>query len=266
MPSVGVRMVRSMLRAIARRTGRMPAESAAAPSVAVRPPLRADFVDSSVAELVVGHPKLADNIRILGERLGQIRSITEGRPVDALGQPIPWYTYPAIEYVERLALKGKRIFEFGCGHSTRYWCRRGASVTAVEHSREWFEEVTAFAGGANLLFRDERDSYVAALREAGVSFDVIVIDGVWRERCVDEAIARAAPHTVIILDNSDWYHAAGARLRDAGFLETSFSGFGPCNNYAWTTSLFFGPSRAQPLIALPPVPVGGIEAVRTDLW
>ena len=172
--------VRSMLRAIARRTGRMPAESAAAPSVAVRPPLRADFVDSSVAELVVGHPKLADNIRILGERLGQIRSITEGRPVDALGQPIPWYTYPAIEYVERLALKGKRIFEFGCGHSTRYWCRRGASVTAVEHSREWFEEVTAFAGGANLLFRDERDSYVAALREAGVSFDVIVIDGVWR--------------------------------------------------------------------------------------
>jgi len=83
---------------------------------------------------------------------------------------------------------------------------------------------------------------------------------------VDEAIARAAPHTIIILDNSDWYHEAGARLRTAGFLDISFSGFGPCNNYTWTTSLFFGPSKAQPPVVRPPVPVGGIQAVRTDLW
>jgi len=82
---------------------------------------------------------------------------------------------------------------------------------------------------------------------------------------VDEAIARAAPHTIIILDNSDWYHEAGARLRTAGFLDISVSGFGPCNNYTWTTSLFFGPSKAQPPVVRPPVPVGGIQAVRTDL-
>jgi hypothetical protein len=233
---------------------------------AVPRPLSAHTPDTRVAELVERHPKLADNVRILGDQLGQARSIEEGRPVDALGRPIPWYTYPAIEHLERLAFEGTRIFEYGCGNSTRYWCRRGALVTAVEHDREWFDEVSASVERADLLHRGDRDSYVAALGESDASFDIIVVDGVWRERCVEEAIARAAPHTVIILDNSDWYHEAGARLRAAGLLEIGFSGFGPCNNYAWTTSLFFGPSRPQPPIVLPPVPVGGIEAVRTDLW
>jgi hypothetical protein len=131
--------------------------------------------------------------RILGEQLGQAGSIAHGQPADALGRPLPWYTYPAIEYLERLALDGARIFEFGCGNSTRYWCRRGARVTAVEHSREWFDELEASVESAELLYRPDRDSYVSALRESGASFDVIVVDGVWRERCVDEAIARAAP-------------------------------------------------------------------------
>jgi hypothetical protein len=254
-------MVRSILNAIVGRTGEAPAKPAVATGGAV--PLHA--LDTEVAELLVEHPKLVDNVRILGERLGQVRSIAESRPVDALGRPIPWYTYPAIEYLERLALEGASIFEFGCGNSTRYWCRRGARVTAVEHSREWFDEVSASVESAVLLHRGDRDSYVAALREADTSFDVIVIDGVWREHCVDEAIARAGPHTLVILDNSDWYDEAGARLRAAGWLEVSFSGFGPCNNYTWTTSLFFGASRALPGLA-PPTPVGGIEAVRTSLW
>jgi len=257
-------MVWSKLSAIIGRSGGVSAQPPTAG--AVPRAHRTPALDSDVAELLLGYPKLVDNVRILGERLGQRRSIAEDRPVDALGRPIPWYTYPAIEYLERLTLEGRSIFEFGCGNSTRYWCRRGACVTAVEHTREWFDEVTPTVGSASLLYRDDRDSYVGALGEAGASFDVIVVDGAWREHCVDEAIARAAPHTVIILDNSDWYHEAGARLREAGFLEISFSGFGPCNNYAWTTSLFFGPRQARPLIALPPVPVGGIEAVRTDLW
>jgi hypothetical protein len=258
-------MVRSVLKAFRGRSTRVPADPPATTGV-VAPPFPSRALDSGVAEVLVAHPELVDNVRILSERLGQARSIAARRPLDAQGRPIPWYTYPAIEYLERLALEGTRIFEFGCGYSTQYWCRRGASVTAVEHCREWFDEVAASFDGAHLLYRDDRDSYVGALREADAPFDVIVVDGIWREHCVDEAIARAAPHTVIVLDNSDWYHDAGARLRAAGFLDISFSGFGPCNNYAWTTSLFFGPLRARPSIALPPVPVGGIEAVRTDLW
>jgi hypothetical protein len=259
-------MARSKLKAIVGRLAGTRPEPAAASDVVAPPPPSTGTLEPAVAELLVEHPKLVDNVRILGEQLGQAGSIAHGQPADALGRPLPWYTYPAIEYLERLALDGARIFEFGCGNSTRYWCRRGARVTAVEHSREWFDELEASVESAELLYRPDRDSYVSALRESGASFDVIVVDGVWRERCVDEAIARAAPHTIIILDNSDWYHEAGARLRTAGFLDISFSGFGPCNNYTWTTSLFFGPSKAQPPVVRPPVPVGGIQAIRTDLW
>lgn len=259
-------MAWSKLKAIVGRPAGTRPEPAAASDVVAPSPPSTRALDPAVAELLVEHPKLVDNVRILGEQLGQAGSIARGQPADALGRPLPWYTYPAIEYLERLALEGARIFEFGCGNSTRYWCRRGARVTAVEHSREWFDELEASVEFAELLYRPDRDSYVSALRESGASFDVIVVDGVWREHCVDEAIARAAPHTIIILDNSDWYHEAGARLRTAGFLDVSFSGFGPCNNYTWTTSLFFGPSKAQPPVVRPPVPVGGIRAVRTDLW
>ena len=147
-------MVWSVLKAIG-RPSRTSAEAAAATGVAVPPPapLPGHALDPTVAELLVAHPKLVDNVKILGERLGQARSVAERRPVDALGRPIPWYTYPAIEYLERLSLEGTRIFEFGCGNSTRYWCRRGASVTAVEHSRDWFDEVTDSLDSADLLYR-----------------------------------------------------------------------------------------------------------------
>lgn len=40
--------------------------------------------------------------------------------VDADGDPIPWYTYPAIEYLAGLSFTGKDVWEYGCGNSTKW--------------------------------------------------------------------------------------------------------------------------------------------------
>ena len=46
------------------------------------------------------------------------RTIDEKVCLDRNGNPIPWYTYPAIEYLSQFDYSRKTIFEFGCGNSS----------------------------------------------------------------------------------------------------------------------------------------------------
>ncbi|SPP94152.1 SAM-dependent methyltransferase [Bradyrhizobium vignae] len=204
------------------------------------------------------HSKLATNMDILGHGYGQLRTFDSGRPTDDLGHSLPWFTYPTIEYLKRFDCSGWRVFEYGAGESTSYWCRRGAIVTSVEHNEEWFTEMKRRSlPGATIWYRSDRDAYANAIREAGTRFDAIVIDGVFRETCAEVCTEYLNEGGMLILDNSDWYHQTGARIREMGFLEVSFSGFGPVNDYTWTTSLFFKTvSRGHSLSS--PDPIGGL--------
>jgi hypothetical protein len=204
------------------------------------------------------HRKLAANMEILGNALGQSRTFDGGRPVDADGQPIPWFTYPAIEYLTRFDMRGWAVFEYGSGQSTAWWSRRGANVVSVEHDSGWHAEMQARAlPGTTLLHRDQRDAYVGALAGTGASFDVVVIDGVFREHCAAVAGGALKPGGMLILDNSDWYHEAASMIRAQGFHEASFSGFGPVNDYTWSTSVFFPGALASQQQLAPPEPIGG---------
>ena len=49
---------------------------------------------------------------------GYFESIKVKLPVDKIGGPLPWYTYPAIEYIKQLDLTNKVVFEWGCGNSS----------------------------------------------------------------------------------------------------------------------------------------------------
>ena len=40
--------------------------------------------------------------RILAFRYGHLRTIARNECVDAEGRPIPWYTYPALEFIRQL--------------------------------------------------------------------------------------------------------------------------------------------------------------------
>ena len=58
--------------------------------------------------------------------------------VDAAGKPIPWFTYPAIDYIRQLDLSEKTIFEWGAGFSTLFWSSRAKSVISVETDPLWY--------------------------------------------------------------------------------------------------------------------------------
>lgn len=178
--------------------------------------------------------------RILRKELGHDLSVRRKEPLDRDGRPLPWFTYPAIEYLAQLNLSDCKVFEFGAGNSTLYWCARAKSVLSVEHNPQWHHRVSSGlpANGRVILAEDLAD-YPAVLTASLETYDLIIVDGVARRGCCEAAVARLNPGGLIILDNSDWHHHCAALLRNAGLLEVDMTGFGPINGYTWTTSFFF---------------------------
>ena len=178
--------------------------------------------------------------RILNQGHGHWRSVVSTRPVDGRGEPIPWFTYPAIEFLVQFDFSRLRVFEFGAGQSTLFWEKRAESVTSVESNPKWHDRVRAGTGATvTLHLREDPAGYVACLREQADEFDVIVVDGIERLACSQVAVAKLRAGGMIILDNSDRHPRCAAVLRDSGLLQVDMTGFGPVNGYAWTTSFFF---------------------------
>lgn len=201
------------------------------------------------------------NVRILAQKHGQLHSIYKGESIRRDGRPLPWYTYPAIEYLETLDFSNCDVFEFGAGNSSRYWAERARTVTSVEDDPAWFRRVEAqAAANQRALLRPDAKAYVDAIAESGTSYDVIAIDGKYRVDCTRASIARLAPGGMIVLDNSDRQdeRQCSSMLRDAKFFQVDFCGFGPLNGYCWSTSVFFRPDFSLPRIPGSPRPVGGL--------
>lgn len=74
---------------------------------------------------------------------GWIRSRDRGAPMNPEGAPLPWFTYAAIEFLERVVRYTDRVFEFGAGWSTHWWAQRVRDVTSVEHDSEWVATLRA---------------------------------------------------------------------------------------------------------------------------
>jgi hypothetical protein len=221
-----------------------------------------DLFNLGVRTLFPKTALLLRNINILATEQGQWRSMTRNSSVDRHGNPLPWYTYSAIEYLETLDVSECRVFEYGAGNSSLYWAARARTVTSVEDDMQWYERLRAGARpNQTLLLAPERGAYVAAVGNEGVAYDVIVIDGSHRAECARVAIEHLAPGGLVVVDNSDWeaQRPCGESLRGAGFIQVDFCGFGPINDYRWATSVFFRPGFALRRNDKGPRPVGGLR-------
>jgi hypothetical protein len=180
--------------------------------------------------------------RILSKGYGWNRSAVEARPVMADGSAIPWYTYPAIEFLNTLDFSGRRIFEFGCGNSSMFWSSKAEEVCAVDIDPAWVEEIRGY-GIKNLRLSGvaNKADYVRAPEDGQGTFYVVVIDGKFRFSCVDAAQRAVSDDGFIIFDNADWFDSGCEKLRAAGWIQIDFAGPGPFNEYFWTTSIFVRP-------------------------
>ena len=207
-----------------------------------------------------------DAMRVLWNREGFLKSAWMQRCIDADGQAVPWFTYPAIEYLKQLDFSARDVFEYGSGHSTLFWGRRARSVVAIEHNPSWHEFVRARASqNCRVILETDLDRYVESICSHGVAsrYDVIVIDGLVdrRTRAKGALLALGAlrPGGLVIVDNADSLPGTCRLLRQAGLIQVDMSGLGPCNGYAWTTSLFLTRDfDLQPMASRQPLaPPGG---------
>lgn len=206
--------------------------------------------------------KLLMNFKTLSKDYGQWESIKRNMCIDAQKNPIPWYTYPAIEYLKQLDISDKNVFEFGSGNSSLFWAVKGKEVISVEHNNEWCEIVSKnkLSNQQIVLFEKKQD-YISYIVKLNRKFDIIIIDGKYRLECATNAIKCFKEGGMIILDNSDWFPETSEFLRSHDLIEVDFSGFGPINNYTWTTSLYFDRSfRFGTLLHIQPYPpIGGVK-------
>jgi hypothetical protein len=185
------------------------------------------------------------NLYILAFKYNQLKTIKNWECVDKNGEPIPWFTYPAVEYLSTLEFSEKNVFEYGGGYSTLFWAGRAKLIISVENDYNWYIKIKSMIKEnerVKLLFRDQKDSYVNSILEEPIIFDIVVIDGRWRGDCVKvigEKVNKKEGF-MIILDNSDWYPKTAKFLREEfDMIQVDFHGFGPINGYTWTTSIFF---------------------------
>jgi hypothetical protein len=179
---------------------------------------------------------------------GWLRSVSEGLPVDAEGNALPWYTYPSIGFISGRIKPNMRVFEYGSGNSTLWWSERVASVVACEHDKQWFTTVsqkvppTVDYRYCKLEYGGE---YCRLISFFPSEFDCIIIDGRDRVNCAKNAVAALNESGVIIWDNSDRdsYQEGFAFLLDNGFRRIDFWGLGPINGYQWCTSIFYRESN-----------------------
>ena len=183
--------------------------------------------------------KQLKNFRILSKHFAQFRTIRDWECVDSRGQQIPWYTYPATEFLRQLDFSSKTVFEYGSGNSTIFWSKICKNITSVEDNKEWFDKISnSISENVTYAFKPDKSEYVNLPIAIEKKFDVIIIDGSHRAECAAVGARCLKDDGFIILDNSDWYEETSKFLRGNDFIEIDMSGFGPINNYTWTTSIF----------------------------
>lgn len=210
--------------------------------------------------------KAAKNLQILLYQQGQLNSFKEGRPVDSQGAPIPWITYPALEFLSQFDYAGANIFEFGSGNSTLFWAGRARNVVSIETDKSWFETLNRDKPSNVQLFHvEDAEQFTESILMINHAFDVIVIDSLkYRYGATINAIKKMTTGGIVIFDNSDWYPNSCRLLREAGLLQIDFHGFGPVNGYTWTTSIFFKERIKFERRESELKPVGGIEVHLED--
>ncbi len=178
-----------------------------------------------------------------------------------LSRALPWMTYDAIDFLDKICTPETCVFEWGSGGSTLFFASRCKQVVTIEHDTEWSEFLKAKLEELrlhNVDFREiqaERiddftsrdaensDDFISKEKKStGLSyenyvkaidafpseyFDIIVVDGRARNSCVKRAMPNVKKNGILIVDNSDrqYYISEFTELNDPQKWEkTEFQG------------------------------------------
>lgn len=196
--------------------------------------------------------KLARNVYPLAELInsgplaedGWFLSWHKKASIDGQGKPIPWITYPAIEFLSRRLPASIRVFEYGCGNSTLWWANRATSVVSIEHDAGWYSKMLpALPPNCSLshIPLDTNGHYAGAISAYRNTFEIVFVDGRDRVNCLARSPEALTQNGIIILDNSDRinYRPGIEELFAKGWRQIEFVGYSPITSAKNETSIFY---------------------------
>lgn len=117
-----------------------------------------------------------------------------GRRLDDNGIIMPWYTSPCLEWLEVLDLNSRKIFEFGAGDSTKWYKSKKAFPFGVDSNKDWVDDRA-------VVLCTTKDEYLLSIYDLEMVFDIIVIDGDYRDECTKHALNSLRSGGYLIIDN-----------------------------------------------------------------
>jgi len=162
------------------------------------------------------------------------------------GKPLPWYTYPAIDFLAQRDFRDCDVLEFGGGQSTLWWSAQARSVLTVEEDAAWFGNLRPRVGSNVSLHHvpvPEATRSILPIRELIDAnpirkFDVIIVDGHLRRELAAMAFDYLAPGGAIILDNAEGYGFYD-EISKRPCRRIDFFGFAPGVRLRHCTSIVF---------------------------
>jgi hypothetical protein len=199
---------------------------------------------------------------LAAHRTGYFRSSLKMAAVSKKGQPMPWYTYPSIDFLKYRSYEDKTILEFGGGQSTLWWSGKARHVITLEGDRQWYEKIRSqMPSNVDLCYVSMENSDINVSEvmrtlesKQNSKYDVIVIDGLYRFEMISIALSRLADDGIIICDNAEGYGFFEG-FRDSGLWRVDFFGNAPGVVLPHATSIYFRPSSCFIFDAKYPIPV-----------
>ena len=154
-----------------------------------------------------------------------VNSSRLGFTVDENNNPIPWYTFEAIEFLKINLTNNHTIFEFGCGASTLFFASKVKKVISLESNRRWFEIITSTLKNSgdfvlernyfsnenceiflmeDALDREEYQNFAKNYSQKNyLKFDFVIVDSLKRFECVKNSFETIKNDGHLILDDSE---------------------------------------------------------------
>ena len=175
--------------------------------------------------------------------IGWFNAFLRKESVGKNNEPIPWVTYPFIDFIIPRLNKNFTIFEYGAGNSTLFYAKYVKRIIAVEHNRDWLEKIKKILPeNAEIIFKDDKTSlYEESVAETKDNYDIIIIDAQKRIECMKYSIENLNEAGVIILDDSDRieYCEVFQIMTKNGFRHLDFWGISPGYLNRKATTVFY---------------------------
>lgn len=120
----------------------------------------------------------------------------------------PWFTQEAIKFLENLIQINPniKVLEFGSGNSTIWLAKKGVNLISIEHDKTWYETVKKSLkdNNLNIDLRFIGGQYYTVCSEFEDNyFDLIIVDGQNRVKCIEECYKKLKPGGVLLLDDAE---------------------------------------------------------------